>query len=92
MPAVTSPTSANMLRVITPYDLDSGQKQDYHCRQLRESNDGNCESTAEIQDQDEEAKWWASPEGRAFLRAQALSRSDMKGSRLVSELGRKSSV
>ncbi len=39
-----------------------------------------------------EADWWASDEGRAFLKEQPLPAKKQKGSPLVSKLGRKSSV
>ncbi len=44
--------------------------------------------------EDEEAKWWASREGRAFLRQQSVSRSQKTwhGSPLVAKLARQSSV
>jgi predicted DNA binding CopG/RHH family protein len=44
--------------------------------------------------EDEEAKWWASREGRAFLKQQSAGRAQEKkrGSLLVAELTRESSV
>ena len=43
-----------------------------------------------FRNEDEEAVWWASPEGRRFLRSQPVTKQ--KGSPLVSELNRKASV
>ena len=40
----------------------------------------------------EEANWWASEEGREFLKRQALPLKRQKGSRLVAKLGRERSV
>jgi predicted DNA binding CopG/RHH family protein len=42
----------------------------------------------------EEARWWASAEGRKFLKSQSVSQTapQQKGSALVSELSRASSV
>jgi hypothetical protein len=44
--------------------------------------------------EDEEATWWASPEGRGFLKQHAAARTlaGQKGSSLVANLGRTSSV
>ena len=39
-----------------------------------------------------EADWWASDQGRAFLKQQAHSSTKRKGSPLVAKLGRASSV
>src|SRR5947207_3000651 len=43
---------------------------------------------------DEDAGWWASPEGRQFLKQKAADspRKPAKGSRLVARLNRKGSV
>jgi predicted DNA binding CopG/RHH family protein len=45
-------------------------------------------------DEDEEAKWWAGPRGRAFLKQQAAigTPKKQKGSPLVANLSRASSV
>ena len=44
----------------------------------------------------EEADWWASPQGRKFVRQKstesAKKRSEPQGSRLVAQLGRTSTV
>jgi len=44
--------------------------------------------------EDEEAKWWASREGRAFLKQQSIVRAQKKqgGSQLVAKLTRENSV
>src|SRR5579859_5257631 len=44
--------------------------------------------------EDEEATWWAGPEGREFLRqnSSAPQKKASKGSRVVSELNRRASV
>lgn len=44
--------------------------------------------------EDEEARWWASAEGRKFLKQQATARTGgrQKGSALVNRLGRASTV
>ncbi|HUJ50970.1 MAG TPA: CopG family antitoxin [Bryobacteraceae bacterium] len=44
--------------------------------------------------EDEEATWWASADGRKFLKRQSLARTSQhrKGSVLVNKLGRASSV
>jgi predicted DNA binding CopG/RHH family protein len=48
----------------------------------------------EFVDEDEEAKWWASAEGRDFLKRQSATRSSrkQKGSPLVANLSRAASV
>ena len=45
-----------------------------------------------FRNENEEAKWWASAEGRAFLRNQGGASTTLKGSRLVAELGKQASV
>jgi predicted DNA binding CopG/RHH family protein len=48
----------------------------------------------EFKTEDEEAKWWASREGRAFLKQQsnATPRKERRGSPFVAKLMRESSV
>lgn len=50
--------------------------------------------TAKFKDEDQEAKWWASPKGRDFLKRQAAAPASksQKGSSLVTDLNRASSV
>jgi uncharacterized DUF497 family protein/predicted DNA binding CopG/RHH family protein len=83
------------IRVVTAYKLDAGQKKDYLARRLR----GEYTMKKTIQppifaNDEEEATWWASREGRAFLKQKsAVPQKKMaKGSRLVAQLNGPASV
>jgi len=67
------------IRVITAYDLDA-------TKQTRK--------IPGFEGEDEEAKWWASREGRAFIKRQsaAISSRKQKGSALVTNLNGAASV
>jgi predicted DNA binding CopG/RHH family protein len=84
------------IRVVTAYTLDAGQK--------RATWSGGCEeseimkkNTSEIPKfatEAEEADWWASREGRAYLKSRATNalKKGVSGSRLVAKLNRTTSV
>jgi uncharacterized DUF497 family protein len=65
----------------------------------RKENESMSRKTPEMpkfRSQSEEADWWASPEGRDYVKRKAsasrLNRANVVGSRLVRELGKKASV
>ena len=97
MLAVVVVERGEKIRVITAYDLDAGQKQDYVARRLRGVK--MKEKPIEIpqfRDEAEEASWWASRPGREFVKQKAAEARKKgiipKGSRLVGQLNRTSSV
>jgi uncharacterized DUF497 family protein len=69
----------NMIRVITAYGLDAGQKRDYLERRARGSEVMRQQKAAmpklskmpKFLNEDKEAKWWASAEGAGFSQAAA---------------------
>jgi len=56
----------------------------------REKNEPMGKATPKFKNEDEEAKWWASPKGRDFLKRQsaAPASKSQKGSPLVAKLNR----
>jgi predicted DNA binding CopG/RHH family protein len=67
---------------------------------VREENDAmnkpkeQSKRTPKFKNEDEEAKWWASPQGRSFLKRQSAAppSKNRQGSSLVSSLNRARSV
>jgi uncharacterized DUF497 family protein len=89
------------LRVITAYDLDAGQKQDYLTR--RSLGEGSSmkkrmdkSEIPPFRSKSEEADWWASQSGRDFVKrksAEARAKgSKIGGAPLVDKLNKKHSI
>jgi predicted DNA binding CopG/RHH family protein len=57
-------------------------------------SEGNEQMTTipKFKNEDEEAQWWASAKGREFLKRQSAAQTPKKGSPLVTNLNRSSSV
>jgi uncharacterized DUF497 family protein len=86
------------IRVVTAYDLDAGQKKEYLARRLRggEAMKRKPIVMPKFVTQAQEADWWASREGREFLKQKTAGTGSKagapRGSRLVGRLNKVSSV
>jgi uncharacterized DUF497 family protein len=95
--AVVLVEQSENIRVVTAYGLDSGQKKDYLARRLRGEQAMKKKSITipKFASEASEADWWASREGREFVKQNAAGpakKGAAKGSRLVSRLNRTTSV
>lgn len=81
------------IRVVMAYHIGAGQKRDYLERRTRTVNPMNKSTLRmpKFKSESEEADWWASPAGRAYVKTQS-KRIRTGGSSLVATLNRKSSV
>lgn len=98
--AVVVTERGERLRVITAYDLDAGQRRDYHLRRsqrgVKAKMDRKMSEIPKFRNESDEADWWASRAGKAYVKKKAAAAQSegkaARGSTLVAQMNRKSSV